>query len=420
MESLSLNERHSYHRYSGHYHTKDRRHRSPRLPTPEDSRSSNETFHGQSPRGNAAPVRDLLRPGIGDSNASLGIPSSNGHYRRDSANANTPHSPPYRLTDEQKPSLPPLKTVGIPSATSSPPSHRAQVLGDNMSSPPRTPSPHETAPQPSPREPSYTAMTYKPPALYPNKKQRTEPALNSAPPHLGSNGLKASFPPSATLEPRPYSSSLRPHVQFPPLSAPVDRLSTRRPSIPATSPPWGAQYPIQAQQPSSSIDAPASHYQTPEQTPTSSMAEPSFTRMSAFAGPVRDPFAREMRESFGHPGDRPSSRRGSTISYGLYASRPHDREAPRAMSYQQGARHSIPVRGGYADAHEHARYGRPDELTRPMNGYGQPPYQGNMPAFFMPSHYEYQHGKARKRSNLPKQSTEIMKTWFDQVYRPSH
>ncbi|KAK4544666.1 hypothetical protein LTR36_003915 [Oleoguttula mirabilis] len=32
----------------------------------------------------------------------------------------------------------------------------------------------------------------------------------------------------------------------------------------------------------------------------------------------------------------------------------------------------------------------------------------------MPSHYEYQHGKARKRSNLPKQSTEIMKTWFDQ------
>ena len=37
-------------------------------------------------------------------------------------------------------------------------------------------------------------------------------------------------------------------------------------------------------------------------------------------------------------------------------------------------------------------------------------------AFFMPNHYDYQQGKARKRSNLPKQSTEIMKTWFDQVF----
>ncbi|KAK6442793.1 homeodomain superfamily [Oleoguttula sp. CCFEE 5521] len=35
-------------------------------------------------------------------------------------------------------------------------------------------------------------------------------------------------------------------------------------------------------------------------------------------------------------------------------------------------------------------------------------------AFFMSSHYEYQQGKTRKRSNLPKQSTESMKHWFDQ------
>ncbi|KAK4502840.1 hypothetical protein PRZ48_006266 [Zasmidium cellare] len=335
---------------------------------------------------------------MSDDHTSLGIPGSSGHYRRDSGNANAPHSPPYRLTDEQKPSLPPLKTV----------------LGDNISSPPRTPSPHESAIQPSPREPSYTALTYKPPALYPNKKQRTEPALHSAPAHLGPGGFKSSYPPSATLEPRPYSSSLRPQVQFPPLSAPITRVSTRRPSDVATSPPWGAQYPTHAQQASSSIDAPASHYQTPEQTPTSSMVEPSFPRTNAFPGPVQDPFAREMRESFARSGDHPASRRGSTSNYSLYPSRPYEREAPRAMSYQQGARHSLPVRGGYADAHENPRYGRPDELTRPMNGYGQPPYQGNMPAFFMPSHYEYQHGKARKRSNLPKQSTEIMKTWFDQ------
>lgn len=140
--------------------------------------------------------------------------------------------------------------------------------------------------------------------------------------------------------------------------------------------------------------------------------------MNPLAGPVQDPFAREMRDSFAHPGNRPGSRRGSNSGYGLYAARPFDREAPRTMPYQQGARHSIPVRGGYADAQEVSRYGRADELTREMNRYGQP-YQGNVPAFFMPSHYEYQHGKARKRSNLPKQSTEIMKTWFDQVYSPA-
>lgn len=289
------------------------------------------------------------------------------------------------------------------------------MLGDKISSPPRTPSPHESAIQPSPREPSYTALTYKPPALYPNKKQRTEPALNSAPAHLGSSGFNSSFPLSATLEPRPYSSSLRPQVQFPPLTAPVSRINTRRPSDAAISPPWGAQYPVHAQQASSSIDTPASHYQTPERTPTSSMVEPSFPRANAFSGAVQDPFAREMRESFARSGDHPASRRSSISNYSLYPSRPYDREPPRGMPYQQGARHSIAVRGGYADAHENPRYGRPDEMTRPMNGYGPTPYQSNVPAFFMPSNYEYQHGKARKRSNLPKQSTEIMKTWFDQV-----
>lgn len=292
------------------------------------------------------------------------------------------------------------------------------MLGDNISSPPRTPSPYDSAIQPSPREPSYTALTYKPPALYPNKKQRTESALNSAPAHLGPSGFNSSFPPSTTLEPRPYSSSLRTQVQFPPLSAPVTRINTCRPSDTAISPPWGVQYSVHAQQASSSTDPPTGHYRTPERTPTSSIVEPSFPRTNAFAGAVQDPFAREMRESFARSGDHLASRRSSTSNYSIYPSRPYDREPPRGMPYQQGARHSIAVRGGYADAHENGRYDRPDEMTRSMNAYGSTPCQSNMPAFFMPSHYEYQHGKARKRSNLPKQSTEIMKTWFDQVRSP--
>jgi len=47
--------------------------------------------------------------------------------------------------------------------------------------------------------------------------------------------------------------------------------------------------------------------------------------------------------------------------------------------------------------------------------YSRMGYEDAQPTFFMPSHYDYQQGKTRKRSNLPKQSTEIMKTWFDQV-----
>lgn len=44
--------------------------------------------------------------------------------------------------------------------------------------------------------------------------------------------------------------------------------------------------------------------------------------------------------------------------------------------------------------------------------FNPPSYPYSQNAFFVPSHYEYQNGKSRKRSNLPKQSTEIMKRWF--------
>ncbi|KAI7540616.1 hypothetical protein KC331_g9072 [Hortaea werneckii] len=51
----------------------------------------------------------------------------------------------------------------------------------------------------------------------------------------------------------------------------------------------------------------------------------------------------------------------------------------------------------------------PQASSSPYGGYESPPSQ-----YFMQAHYEYSHGKTRKRSNLPKQSTEIMKTWFDE------
>ena len=44
------------------------------------------------------------------------------------------------------------------------------------------------------------------------------------------------------------------------------------------------------------------------------------------------------------------------------------------------------------------------------NSYGMLPSE-----HFSASQHDYSRMKSRKRSNLPKQSTEVMKRWFDQV-----
>lgn len=104
MESLTLNDGTPYQR---HYQSRDQRYRSPRLPTPDTSRSSRETLVNPYDNGSFA------RPTSGE--RSLGIPNGPIHYRRDSRNTAAPHSPPYQNGEGQKPSLPPLKTVcGLP------------------------------------------------------------------------------------------------------------------------------------------------------------------------------------------------------------------------------------------------------------------------------------------------------------------
>ena len=206
------------------------------------------------------------------------------------------------------------------------------------------------------------------------------------------------------------ATSMRSSQQFPPMES----IDTRRANAQsASSPPYGSQYLPTKSNTGRPYDNPASHYQTPEQTPTTAMLEPSFPRVNPFTGTAPDPFARQMRDSFGQSSDRPSSRRSSVSSYGMYPPRPFEREQPRPGHYPPGA-HA--VRDGYADPRDSIRYGRPEEHQTRQLGFPPHPYHSSVPAFFMPSHYEYQRGKARKRSNLPKQSTEIMKTWFDQVY----
>jgi len=86
------------------------------------------------------------------------------------------------------------------------------------------------------------------------------------------------------------------------------------------------------------------------------------------------------------------------------------------MSHQSNGPYAVSLIDEPHSQHDPVGFER--NAPRPSLGptrlsYG--PYDHVQSSFFVPNHYEYQHGKSRKRSNLPKQSTEIMKTWFDQV-----
>lgn len=93
----------------------DSRRCSPRLPTPEASRSSNGSLDEQIPRDykrRGAPIPALLseysptRPAISADASFRGAA-----YMRDGRRCAEPQSPPYQAADRQRPSLPPLKTV---------------------------------------------------------------------------------------------------------------------------------------------------------------------------------------------------------------------------------------------------------------------------------------------------------------------
>lgn len=113
MESLTLADGQQHYRRSEHYRSKDRRHRSSRLPTPDDSQSqsSNDAMDSRSPSDAGLQIRTAYaRPPLPDQDVVMGGTGAV-HLRRDSRNTTVPYSPPYRAGDGQKPSLPPLKTA---------------------------------------------------------------------------------------------------------------------------------------------------------------------------------------------------------------------------------------------------------------------------------------------------------------------
>ena len=89
-------------------------------------------------------------------------------------------------------------------------------------------------------------------------------------------------------------------------------------------------------------------------------------------------------------------------------------DAQRASAYTgtNGSTYASPL-PEESRKHERAEYF--DQPEEAVNGVPMSYKGGQMPSGFMPGEYEHFYAKARKRSNLPKHSTEIMRAWFDQV-----
>jgi hypothetical protein len=118
---------------------------------------------------------------------------------------------------------------------------------------------------------------------------------------------------------------------------------------------------------------------------------------------------------------------GANQTYHRYGSRPgfysEDRYAKDTQrgcdgyfKLQADAQYELVVRPSYSDR-DVSSQGGPAEYfhshTSPNLASG--PYMGAQPALFLPGHGDYHLSKSRKRSNLPKESTDIMKHWFDEV-----
>ena len=114
--------------------------------------------------------------------------------------------------------------------------------------------------------------------------------------------------------------------------------------------------------------------------------------------------------------ERNADRRSSIIVSNDYPTpryEPHPVSGPRP--YHGTPQYALPLRDEYSPRKVPRYESRAQEPVEAIPGFNRGGFQDAQASFFMPSHYDYQQGKTRKRSNLPKQSTEIMKTWFDQV-----
>ena len=291
-----------------------------------------------------------------------------------------------------------------------------------MTSPPRTPNAYTTSMQPSPCEPTYTAATYKPPSLYPNKKQRTDFVLEPVPPINAASNFTSPALPSAGFEPNLRSSSMNAKYSIPPPSIQPHPSASRRQSVQhpdhfqrARTPMASAQhrqstYYVDGASPNAYQSNLAQHYRTRESIPTPCTAERNYRRMH----PTNDAFhSRESYDTNVQIPERPAPRRSATHGYDSPYARNAEGSQERRTSQQFDTRYEQ-VR--YVERERGPQSPRREQYSQQLPKLTPGQYQSHQNSYFMPSPYDHQHGRTRKRSNLPKQATEIMKTWFDQVF----
>lgn len=275
-----------------------------------------------------------------------------------------------------------------------------------MSSPPRTPLIRSAHTQPAPREPVYTTGTYKPPSLYPNKKQKTE-VLEPVPP----------FAPVSFATPRPSGfdspvrTSLPTSVSFAAPHSPYGPSLTRRQSSHRPEPLY------QARSPPRGLDvAPQGTYEVAPASapllrpaPQHALTEPA----GLSATSVQPTF-------YGNSEKRPRSsdvRRFSTSAFDGLQRYPVDDPLARDDGHFVNDQYRSPTAEDQSRLNQPGQFQRIErEPYRSSQEYKHSPFQAGRPVDSYAPAYEYYYTKSRKRSNLPKHSTEIMRAWFDQVF----
>lgn len=261
-----------------------------------------------------------------------------------------------------------------------------------MASPPQTPNLYRAGFQPPPREPAYSTTTYKPPPLYPNKKHRTD-LLDPAPDD--SSRRQSTFPRSGLPETQHRLASSDCVDSLPAFELPL--YSGRRLSVQPSS--MASHQHRTSPVLSGAVGEGGQRYCAPTKTSAS----------STFSGSFPGPHSTSSRSLIPHGpegGYDTASRAERPFATATY-------HGP-SNAVRDPSRLSPPCPQMFRPLHEEERSDKANAgMPFGASAYQPSPYDAQ--PFFMPSQYEYQHGKARKRSNLPKQSTEIMKTWFDQV-----
>ena len=284
------------------------------------------------------------------------------------------------------------------------------MLDENLFSPPRTPLIHSRQSQPVPQEPTFTARTYRPPSLYPNKKQKLE-ILEPVPPEVHTKfvaPLLNMFESSARV-------TAQPNMTFAASNSHYDSHVPRRQSLNRSDVRYRLRSPAAAVQrvpPASYRDvarldtSSANSSQFPAsttQTPTSAASDHG--RASALH-PMCD-----SRSTLAEP--RKFSMAGFDACYHPLQNGQRSQIATQQNKHEYSPSTTESLRR--CDANGNFRRSQDDTYST-RTEFARGPYQNSGSLDGITSvQYEYYYTKARKRSNLPKHSTEIMRRWFDQV-----